>query len=123
MLWLVAAVAAGVLGAAPPALAKEGDVIAEGPCSGQRDWKLKLSPENGAIEVEFEVDQKVIGDRWQVSLADNGTVFFSGRRITKAPSGSFEVRRIITDAAGPDNVTGTATNLRTGETCQAAATF
>ena len=39
------------------AAAKDGDVIREGACSGGTDWKLKLSPENGRIETEFEVDQ------------------------------------------------------------------
>ena len=46
---------------AVPAVASAGDrdVIREGPCSGRSDWKLKLSPEDGRIEVEFEVDQNV----------------------------------------------------------------
>ena len=38
------------------AFAKDGDVIRRGACSGASDWKLKLSPENGRIEVEYEVD-------------------------------------------------------------------
>ena len=39
-----------------PALANDADVITRGPCSGNSDWKLKASPENGRIEVEGEVD-------------------------------------------------------------------
>jgi hypothetical protein len=43
--------------AAPAGVAVAGDrdVIREGSCSGSSDWNLKLSPENGRIEVEFEV--------------------------------------------------------------------
>ena len=53
----------GMIGAAMLSLpagvaAKDGDVIREGNCTGRSDWKLKLSPENGRIEVEFEVDQQ-----------------------------------------------------------------
>jgi hypothetical protein len=40
---------------ATSALAGQGDVIRQGPCSGRSDWKLKLSPEGGRIEVEIEV--------------------------------------------------------------------
>src|SRR5262245_8359718 len=46
---------------ATTALAGQGDVIRDGSCSGRSDWKLKLSPQDGRIEVEFEVDQNVVG--------------------------------------------------------------
>ena len=51
----------GMIGAAMLSLpagvaAKDGDVIRTGSCSGRSDWKLKLSPEDGRIEVEFEID-------------------------------------------------------------------
>ena len=57
----VAAVMAFSLAAGPAALANEDDVIREGSCTGAASWKLKLSPENGRIEVEFEVDQNRVG--------------------------------------------------------------
>jgi hypothetical protein len=118
--------AAGIFGSAPHAFAGSGndrDVIKEGPCSGASDWKLKLSPENGRLEVEFEVDQNVIGDTWKVQMKDNGTVFFRGRAVTKGPSGSFEVRKLITDQPGTDNVVALARNLSTGETCKGSASI
>ncbi len=107
---------------AAPALAKDGDVIRTGNCSAASDWKLKLSPENGKIEVEYEVDQNVSGDTWTVTLSRNGAVIFSGNRVTKGPSGSFEVRKVITNNAGSDTVTASALNTRTGETCGGSAT-
>jgi len=117
--------AAGILGgAAPHAFARGGDdVVTEGACSGTSDWTLKLSPEDSRLEVEFEVDQNVVGDTWKVVLKDNGTVFFRGQAVTKGPSGSFEVRRLTTDQAGTDNVVALARNLRTGETCQGSGSI
>ena len=58
---LAVAVPAGV------AVAGNNDVIQEGRCSVSSDWKLKLSPENGRIEVEFEVDQNVVGQTWRAA--------------------------------------------------------
>jgi hypothetical protein len=114
------------MGSAPHAFASsgnDGDVIKEGPCSGASDWKLKLSPENGRLEVEFEVDQNVVGDTWRVQMKDNGTVFFRGRAVTKGPSGSFEVRKVTADQPGTDNVVAQAMNLSTGETCKGTASI
>ena len=61
---------------ATTALAGGNDVIREGSCAGQSDWKLKLSPEDGGIEVEFEVDQNVSGDRWRVKIRHDGDLAF-----------------------------------------------
>ena len=66
---------AHVAGAAP-AHANGGDVIRRGNCSGSSDWKLKLSPEDGRIEVEFEVDSNVAGQTWQVRITKNGNQIF-----------------------------------------------
>jgi hypothetical protein len=115
---------AGLLAGAAPAFASHGGgVTTEGPCSAASDWKLSLKPENGRLEVEFEVDQNVVGDTWKVVMADNGTRFFNGFRMTKAPSGSFEVRKLTANQAGPDNVVARARNLSTGETCVGEASL
>lgn len=94
-------------------------MIARGACDGGSAWKLKLAPRDGRIEVEFEVDSNRNGQIWTVTLADNGTGFFSGTAKTKAPSGSFKVRTTTADLTGTDHVTGTATHA--GETCVASA--
>jgi hypothetical protein len=121
---LAGLMAAGIMGAAPHAFASGGDdVVTEGSCSGASDWKLKLSPENGALEVEFEVDQNVIGDTWKVVLKDNGTSFFRGQAVTQGPSGSFEINKITADQAGTDNFVGLARNVSTGETCMATGSI
>ncbi len=110
-------------GSAVPGLAKEGDVIRRGACSGASDRKLKLSEENGRIEVEYEVDQNRVGDAWRVRIRHNDDLVFGGPRTTKAPSGSFEVRLLQRDRAGDDVFRGRAVNLRTGEVCGGRAAW
>lgn len=106
-----------------PVMAKDGDVIERGACSTSSHWKLKLSPENGKIEVEFEVDQNRNNKPWRVVIKQNGEKVFAGTRYTQAPSGSFEVRILRPNMAGTDRFVGRATNLNSGEVCRGVATF
>jgi hypothetical protein len=122
LLALIGAVSVLAMVVAPLAMAKDGDVIRSGSCSAASDWKLKLSREDGRIEVEFEVDQNKVGDTWRVAMRRDGVVFFRGERVTKAPSGSFEVRRAISNSAGSDTVVARAVNLSTDEVCRGSAT-
>lgn len=104
---------------AGPAAASGGNpgVSAQGSCSASSDWKLQAKPRDGRLEVEFEVDSNVNGQRWQVQLSDNGVTFFQGSRTTAGPSGSFEVHSRTANRAGADQIMARATNSRTGETC------
>lgn len=120
-LGLTCAIAAAALVAIPTASAKDGDVLVRGACTKASSSKLKLSGEDGRIEVEFEVDQNRNGVPWTVVLTRNGARVAQLTRITKAPSGSFEARRLVANGAGADVVKATAT--RRGETCSARATF
>jgi hypothetical protein len=119
----IALIGASVVAFPAMVAAKDGDVIRTGSCSRSTDWKLKLSPENGRIEVEGEIDSNVNGQTWNVKLKRNGNVFWSGTRTTQAPSGSFEVRRLATNGAGTDGFVLKATNAATGEVCRGMATF
>ena len=118
----VALIALAALSGPTAVFANDADVIREGNCSGASDWKLKLSPENGRIEVEFEVDQNRNGVTWNVRLKRNGNLFFAGQRTTQAPSGSFEVRRVTNNGAGSDVFVARAINPATGEVCRGTAT-
>jgi hypothetical protein len=109
--------------AALPGAAKDGDVIKQGACSAGSTWKLKLSPENGKIETEFEVDQNVNGQSWNTKLKLNGALVAQKVKVTKPPSGSFEFRRVLPNGAGNDVVVGRARNLSSGEVCRGQATF
>jgi len=119
---LIGVLAVAALGTvAGPAAAKSTDVIRTGSCTGASDWKLKLSRDDGRIETEFEVDQNRNGQAWKVKLIHNGTVVWKGWRTTKAPSGSFEVRKLLPNFSGTDNIVARAKNPATGEVCRGTA--
>jgi hypothetical protein len=118
----ILALLAAVL-AVSPASAKDGrDVLVSGACTASSTSKLKLSPENGRIEVEFEVDQNRNGVVWRVALYRNGVRVTSTTATTRGPSGSFEARRVISRAGAPMWVTAGATRA-SGERCSARASI
>jgi hypothetical protein len=124
-LGIAGATAAMLVGgiAAGPVSAKDGEIVHRGNCTAASDWKLKAKPDDGRIEVEFEVDSNRNGQTWAVRITDNGVQVFAGNRTTQPPSGSFEVERHIANRAGADVIRARATNARTGETCTGSLTF
>ena len=91
-----------------------------GVCTQSSTAKLKLSREDGGIEVEFEVDQNRNGVPWKVTLRRNGSLVASTTATTHAPSGSFSLRRVISGAQG--TVVAVATRA-SGERCTAQASI
>jgi hypothetical protein len=124
---LIRVVIAGVLvftvAGTTNAFAKSGDVIRTGSCSGSSDWKLKLSREDGKIEVEYEVDSNKVGQHWRVKLFENGNRIFRGTKTTQGASGSFTVRTLAKNTAGTDSFRAHAVNLASGETCGGTASI
>lgn len=118
---LVAGVFALTVVGAGPAAAKNTDVIRQGSCSESSGWKLKVSPDNSRIEVEFEVDSNVNDQTWRVKVFQNGSRIFRGTRVTSGPSGSFTVRKRATDTSGRDRFRARASNPATSEICQGTA--
>ena len=109
---------------AGPAQAKGGDdVVRQGSCSGASDWKLKVKPDDGRLEVEAQVDSNRVGQTWGWRLVHNGSTSASGTAKTTAPSGSFEVRRLMVNLPGTDTITLRASNARTGERCVGTVRF
>lgn len=106
-----------------PAAANDDDVIKRGSCSGATDWKLKASPEDGRIEVEGEVDSNRNGQKWHWRIFHNGNVSARGTATTHAPSGSFEVRRLLVNASGTDTIGWKARNPASGEVCRGSLRF
>ena len=122
ILTLTAVVAAAAL-APTTALAKHGgddDASARGSCTKSSSAKLKVKPDDGRLEAEFEVDQNRNGVRWRVTLSRNGKRVAATTATTRAPSGSFEVRRRLANGAGSDRITARATSP-SGEVCTARA--
>jgi hypothetical protein len=114
----IVSVAALSMATAGPALANDDDVIRRGSCTGATDWKLKASPEDGRIEVEGEVDSNRNGQTWRWRIRHNSSLSARGTATTQPPSGSFEVRRVLVDAAGTDTIVFRARNPRTDEVCR-----
>ena len=89
---------------APAAQAKGGDdAVRRGSCSGSTDWKVKVGPEDGRLEVEARGGQQP--RRPDLALAAASTTArcsASGTRTTGGRSGSFEVRRPPSTPAGTD---------------------
>ena len=120
---LGAALALSVTMTAAPALAKDGDVIRRSSCSGAANAKLKASPEDGRIEVEGEVDSNRNGQVWRWRIVHNGTISARGRSTTHAPSGSFEVRRVLVDLQGTDTIRFVARHRPSGQVCRGTVRF
>jgi hypothetical protein len=119
----VAALAAMLVGFASTAAARDGrggdGIVKRGQCSAGSRWTLKSKADDGRLETEFEVDQNRVDQRWRVTISRNGSNAFRSIRTTQAPSGSFEVRRLLTGGAG-SRIVATAKSLSSGETCRAA---
>ena len=111
---LIAAVGTG-----GTAIAKDDDGRVEraGSCSGPSNWKLKAKPDDGRIEAEFEVDQNRTGVRWRVVMKRNGNKVLETAKVTRAPSGSFEVHLRFANGSGTDRISAFASR-RSGETCR-----
>ena len=119
MMGTITALATGAALLASTAAAKDGDIEVAGTCTRATTSELKLSEEDGGIEVEFEVDQNRNGVRWRVVLFRNGSQVASRVRVTRAPSGSFEARFVT---AGSGRFVARATSP-TGERCTARASM
>ena len=110
---------------AAPAVAKGGggDVVRRGSCSGPATWKLKAGAEDGRIEVEAEVDSNRNGQTWRWAMQHNGSRSGTGYRVTRAPSGSFEVRRVMVNLPGTDTFVFTARRPGTQQICRGVVRF
>jgi hypothetical protein len=102
---------APLLVAATPAFASggSGGVSSSGACTGGGHFRLKAKHDDGAIEMEYQVDSNRAGQVWAVRITDNGAVVVSRRATTAAPSGSFTVRKVIANRPGPDKIRARAT--------------
>lgn len=108
-------------GTAPAALAGDGDVERRARCSMGSLVTLDLSPEDGRVEIEIEVDENRAGSRWSVVANRNGRRVLSRTAVTRPPSGSFGVRRVVSRGGPRTRVVAVARRASTGEVCRVAA--
>ncbi|HEV7773531.1 MAG TPA: hypothetical protein VGO48_09635 [Conexibacter sp.] len=93
-----------------------------GTCTDGSTAKLKAKPDDGRLEVEFEVDQNRNGVTWAVRVRRDGTLVIRRNATTHAPSGSFSIEKKIANPAGSDHITARATSP-SGEICTASLTI
>jgi hypothetical protein len=109
---------AGLVLALPmaPAMANDDrvEVSSAGQCTGSARWELKAKERDGGVEVEFEVDSNVVGQKWDYTVRGPGGVLATGSRQTTAPSGSFSVE-VRASGAATDSFRAVATHA--GQTC------
>lgn len=67
------------------------------------------------------VDENRNGKTWSVVMNRNGTRVLSRKATTRAPSGSFEVRAVLSPGGSRTTVTAVAKRAATGEVCRATA--
>jgi hypothetical protein len=120
-LGIMSALALATMASVPAYASGNDSVRRPGVCTASSTSKLTLKHDNGRIDAQFEVDSNRAGQRWNVVMKDNGVIVFSGVRTTTAPSGSFEVERLIANLAGADTIVASAKNPATGESCVARA--
>ena len=114
----------GLVFATGAAAASDDDEIRNGgTCTESSSSKIKVKPDDGRIEVEFEVDQNKAGDKWKVKIRDNGEVVVKKTMTTRGQSGSFSLERKIADQTGSDTIVASAKNKSTEERCTASATL
>jgi len=114
---------AALVGAAPAATA---DDKATGTCSASSTWESDLELERRTWDLEFEVKTQQPGQRWRLTVMQNGSNVYSQTRRaaledgddTPAAEAKWTVRR-----ADHPNMRETfvlrAKNLKTGEVCRA----
>lgn len=96
--------------AANPAFASGGGgVKASGACTNGGHFKLKAKHDDGAIEMEYQVDSNRKGQVWTVRITDNGATVVSRHATTGGPSDSFTIQKDIANRPGTDKIHAHAT--------------
>ena len=106
------------------AVAKDGrdEVRVAGICGKGAAAKLRLKRADEGIELRFEVDYSRAGVAWRVVVVHERRVAWKGVAKTTRSSGSFEVRRTLSNFPGSDTVTVRAWGPG-GLVCRAEATL
>jgi hypothetical protein len=112
---------APVLAGATPAFASGSGVSSSGACTNGGHFTLKAKHDNGAIEMEYQVDSNRPGQVWAVRITDNGAVVVSRHATTARPSDSFTIRKVIANRPGPDMIHARATFKN--RTCRGTVTL
>ena len=111
---------AAIVGFAGPASA---DVETRGTCSASSAWEADIELDFGAYGIDFEVKTKKAGERWRLTMKQNGKKVYSKARATtmdlddRYADVDWEIVR-PNRAGVADVFVLSAKNLTTGETCR-----
>lgn len=99
------------------------DVETRGTCSADSGWEADIEREYKVYGIDFEVQTRQAGERWQLTLQQNGKKVYSNTRATtmgfddRYADVDWEIVR--PDRAGvSDRFVLVAKNLTTGEACR-----
>jgi hypothetical protein len=94
------------------------ELIRQSACGGGVKSKVSASPENGRIEVEYEVDNAQPGDTWRIVIRRNGKVILRTRKRVNA-AGNAEIRVLTPNGNGNERIAASATRVGGGGSCEA----
>lgn len=114
---LLATLGTMILAFSGPVAAKEGDLIARGSCGGRIKTKLKASPENGRIELEYELDNAAPNEAWRILIRKNGRTILRTTRRTNG-FGDLEVRKLTSNGNGNERIEASAKRVSGGGVCR-----
>jgi hypothetical protein len=97
------------------------EVRVAGACGGGLTSRLKVKADDGALEVELEVERARRGSAWRLTLVQEGRVVWRGRARADG-GGRVRAERRLRDLAGADRIRAHASGPG-GLTCRAAATL
>ena len=123
---LIAAALLAMVAARPLAApAKDGDgdeVRVTGVCGGSVTSELRAKAEDDGIELRFKLRRSRSGAVWRIVLVHERRIAWKGTAKSTGSSGSFELRRMLTDFSGADAISVRAVGPR-GVVCRASATL
>jgi phosphatidate phosphatase APP1 len=114
-----------VLSAPTTASAVGPSVVSKSTCTQGTNAMLTLSHDDGHVEAEMELHADKAGHTWKVRFYNEKVkaLTVSQRTNSEDGGGTLSVSRLLTNHAGTDRITATATNQATKERCVVRATL
>ncbi len=114
-----------VLSAPTTASAVGPGVVSTATCTQGANAMLTLSHDDGHVEAEIELHTDQAGQMWKVRFYNENVkaLTVSQRADSEDGGGTLSVSRLLTNHAGTDRITATATNQVTEERCVVRATL
>jgi hypothetical protein len=114
-----------VLSAPMTASAVGPGVVSKSTCTQGTNAMLTLSHDDGHVEAEIELHADQAGHTWKVRFYNENVKALTVSQQTNAEDGggTLSVSRLLTNHAGTDRITATATNQFTKERCVVRATL